>query len=295
MSKGFRPLVVAAVAIACVVIADACNSDLNAPRARDGSSPPVPNEPNFDIAASLDQITATTSSPSIWNGAETNANSSPIATFPTATWYRVQADGRITMTPDPRFMPGQPTRTYGPSGYARFTWSYQGINTTNVLGNPAGDSSATIYVQMSGSLASADRPGVGTVSWNGYCGVGYSDPCGDYSGPPTTFTFTRLDAELTLAADSTSVAPGSTVTFTYAASPTQVEGHAMPVVLDSVSWVPDSSGDGAEQTEQSFHGSGNACNASTQTCTRHIIGSGTFTLIAWVNGVDPISWTPHSP
>ena len=29
-----------------------------------------------------------------------------------------------------------------------------------------------------------------------YCGVGYSDPCGDYSGPPTNFTFTRLDADL---------------------------------------------------------------------------------------------------
>ena len=244
----------------------------------------MPSEPQFDVVSSADQITATTSDPEPYHGQETNANPSPIATFPTATWYRVDANGLITMTPDPRFMPGQPTRTYSPAGNARFTWSYASINTSVVIGNQTSDSTANVYVEMSGSLASADRPGYPMVSWNAYCGVGYPDPCGRYTGPPTTFTFTRLDADLTLTADSTTVVPGSTVTFTYAASPSQVEGKTMPVVVDSVRWVPDSAGDGGETTEQGFHGNDSSCNASTMKCTRQIIGSGTFTLIAWVNG-----------
>jgi len=41
MSTGFRPLVIAALGVACLVIADACNRDLTAPRTREASSPTV--------------------------------------------------------------------------------------------------------------------------------------------------------------------------------------------------------------------------------------------------------------
>jgi hypothetical protein len=34
------------------------------------------------------------------------------------------------MTPDPRFMPGQPTLTYGPATHARFTWGDGNMNNT---------------------------------------------------------------------------------------------------------------------------------------------------------------------
>ena len=284
MTRDSRSLTAVATVLVCLVIAGACNRDLTAPQT--GGALHVPQRPSLDVVSSLDQITATTTGViDNWHGKENNANPSPIATFPTATWYRVDASGLITMTPDPRFMPGQPTKTYGPTGNARFTWSYAGINTTVVIGNATSDSTGNSYVQMSGSLASADRPGYAAVVWGpAYCGPGYTDPCGTYAGPPTTFTFTRLNADLTLTADSTTVAPGSTVTFSYGASPTQVEGQTMPVVVDSVRWTPDTSGAGAEKTESGFQGNASACNSSTKTCTRQIVGSGTFTLIAWVNG-----------
>jgi hypothetical protein len=286
MSTGFRPLVVAALGCACLVVADACNRDLTEPRGPRTASPPVPGKPNFDVASSPATISATTSGPEPWHGQETNANPSPIATFPTATWYRVDANGLITMTPDPRFMPGQPTKTYGPAGNARFTWSYAGINTTVVIGNQTSDSTGNAYVQMSGSLLSADRPGYPMVVWGpAYCGTGYSDPCGRYTGPPTTFSFTRLDADLVLTADTTeNVAPGSLVTFSWAASPAAVEGHAMPVVPDSMHWIPDPDTLGGESTEARADGTTECLSAYLPACKRKIVGNGTFSLTAWVNG-----------
>jgi hypothetical protein len=292
MSNHVRPLVIGGLAAACLVLADACNRDLTSPR-REQEARRGPEKPNHDIAASEDQFPASAGATSNWTGAQANPyTSGPIKTLPTDTWYRITVNGKITMTPDPRFMPGQPIRTYGPAGYAVVAWA-SGANTGGkLIGGGTSDSAASDYALMWGNITAVSRGGVGAVNWNAYCGVGYSDPCGNYSGPATTFTFTRLNADLTLTADSTNVAPGSTVTFSYAASPTQVEGKTMPVVVDSVRWDPDTSGQGAEKTEQGFNGTGNSCNSSTQKCTRQIIGSGTFTLIAWVNG-KPITKSVH--
>lgn len=280
-----RPRLVFGAACACIAFAIACNRDATAPtRVTEPLHPRVPSKANFNISSSLDQFTAATSGPNARTGAELNTYSSPITTLPTPTWYRISATGVLTMTPDPRYMPGQPTLTYQPAGYARVSWGDGWNNGSQTLGTANGDSTAGDYALMWANVTAVDRPGVGAVNYNAYCGTGYPDPCGNYTGPATTFTFTRLNADLTLTADSTNVAPGSTVTFTFAASPAQVEGKTMPVVVDSVRWVPDSSGAGAEKTEQTFNGSGNSCNPTSKTCTRQIVGSGTFTLIAWVNG-----------
>jgi hypothetical protein len=84
-------------------------------------------------------------------------------------------NGKITMTPDPRFMPGQPIRTYGPAGYAVVAWA-SGANTGGkLIGGGTSDSAASDYALMWGNITAVSRGGVGAVNWNAYCGVGYSE------------------------------------------------------------------------------------------------------------------------
>ncbi len=253
MSRRPRSLVIAASVCMCLFIADACNRDLTAPpRTESARRPHAPGTPDLDVASSQDQVTATTTGPSIWTGAEANANPSPIATFPTPTIYKIAASGVITMTPDPRFMPGQPIKTYGPANYASAAWGAGSNNGGVLIGGSSSDSSETVYSLVWGSLYSVSRSGGWGCELECILRRRLFRPVWRLPGPATTFTFTRLNADLTLTADSTNVAPGSTVTLMYGASPTQVEGQTMPVVVDSVRWILTRQGRARKKRNRAF-------------------------------------------
>ena len=58
----------------------------------------------------------------------------------------------------------------------------------------------------------------------------------------------------------------------------------MPVAVDSMHWVPDSATSGGESTELPADGTTECQSAYLPACKRKIVGSGTFSLAAWVNG-----------
>lgn len=202
------------------------------------------------------------------------------------TVMKAAVGGLVTRTPN--FAGLGSATSYDPIGATDLTW-HDGHNTF-VL-SPF-SSSDTIYV-----LFDANSRVDGGV-WTSYgienelnfvppgqtqpitCGPQYHAPlCANFSGS-ATIMLTRLESSLSLVVDSTSVVPGSVVHFSALANPAVVQGQTIPVEVDSSTWIPDPASQGGEPSDTTpcFFGlRGNAC-------TRTIVGSGTLSVVAYING-----------
>jgi hypothetical protein len=118
-----------------------------------------------------------------------------------------------------------------------------------------------------------------------YCGPAYGNRCFNFSGSAGSFTIERQEANMTLAADSTSVSTGSNVKFTIRSTVDSIAGYKVPVQLDTAGWTPDPDSLGGKSTDSTTTG---ACtvsiNPTLADCTRRIIGSGTVRIVAHING-----------
>ena len=213
--------------------------------------------------------------------------------YPAQTVIRVDVSGYVAQSS--RF-PLTTSSHLGPGGNASIGVWYPGnyYLPYTVNGDPAAQS-ARIYITMgAGSqIGSVGRAGYGndthpgTLGTDGstvWCGPPYTtDYCYTYSGG-SSFTITPLASTLDVRLDSGIVNPGNSASVTISASPTQVEGYTMGVLVDSIKWWPDPVSSHGIPSEAS----NNACTSITSTppikCTRTIMGSGTFHVVAHVNG-----------
>ena len=110
----------------------------------------------------------------------------------------------------------------------------------------------------------------------GYAWLGWPGDCVTYSGTQS-FSLKRLDAQLGVTADSTSVHAGSTVHFRAAADPLLFDANfAVPLAVLRWRWVPDETpAEGTPLTK--------ACGA-TEFCAAEMLQSGTMYADAVVNG-----------
>lgn len=264
---------------ASVAVIAACSDDVSGPKA-----------PHVRALTPGSRASATVESPasltipltiSDTNGkGDSRSFTSPVFTFTTV--MKAVAEGNVTRTPNYSGIAG-PT-TYGPVGNTAMAW-LDGLN----VGNGAGFSdSATTYVRFANGShgLSASATNYGAESEQNFgpdhitCGPQYAAPlCATFSGS-RSITLTRLESSLNLIADSTNVAPGSVVRFTATANPAVVDGQTIPVEVDSSSWTPDGRPYGEPNDTVSSCGFG----ARGYTCTRLIVGSGTFHVVAYVNG-----------
>jgi hypothetical protein len=134
--------------------------------------------------------------------------------------------------------------------------------------------------------------GAGTIGIDNYAPPGYPHVdcgpykpihCETYTGS-ITITIKPYHSDMVLVADSTMYHPGSIATFNLTLNPTTVNGHGIPYVADSSWWVPDSPGDGGDPSEQAMSGPGIAALNNPSAGRRVVVGSGTLSISAWVNG-----------
>jgi hypothetical protein len=178
-------------------------------------------------------------------------------------YVRIVASGFHNRTPiDPLVGPAD---HWGPSGNAVVAWWNGWNNTKTITQGGYLDETATSYAQLSGNVYYIGRAGYGARSIPNYCGVGSGYPngiCDHWSGQ-TTVTFTRLESDLALTPEFTSVLPGATPYIDYRSNPMTVEGQPMYYNPDSSHWVPDSPANGGEATEVAVHAAGRGGLPST--------------------------------
>jgi len=136
--------------------------------------------------------------------------------------------------------------------------------------------------------------GAGTIGLDNYappgyphvdCGPSKTIHCEEYSGS-VSVTITPYASDLVLTVDSTSYAPGSIAVFGLTLSQPVVAGHSMAYEPDSSWWEPDSPGDVGGTSDPPISGPGlAACSSQYSGCGRRVVGSGTFSVSGWVNGV----------
>lgn len=256
----------------------------------------VPDEPLPGDSPEFRSATNEMSDPLTGDG-----HSRRLGTYPSPTLVVVTAYGSINWVQD-----WGATGWYGPAGWQDGNGGVNGSTFINgringssnkvnfVLGTqaPGGfpgqyvDSVRAVVLVVDSIRADRSKSTLSNAAnhdWD--CGTPYypSNPCIEHSGS-TSIVARRVQADLVLTADSTSVKVGSTVTFTYDRSPTTYEGKGVPP-LDSIKriWIPDDTSMGGSASEQVD--SATACvyiNATS--CKRVIQGSGTMVIRAKVNG-----------
>ena len=281
----------------------ACHDDsLTVPQA---VAPPLPKAapeaPHLLRAGEAQTLTFTITGDTITGGGSVQVPTASQYLY--ASFVTVTASGYITLTPTYAWT--DTVHTYGPSGASFF--SDNGNNVwINRLGFTAQTETDTVeivphspgafYIYSYGPYSFT----LDMYQWPPHpkieCGPGSGHPeipCYRASGS-RTFTITPLPADLSVTPESTSVSPGSTPYVDFRGSPMYLHiAHAAgdsvqtPFVYDSSSWVPDSVGAGGEGSETAIYAAGNgACQFNYGPgCRRHIIGSGTFSFAAFVNGM----------
>jgi hypothetical protein len=123
-----------------------------------------------------------------------------------------------------------------------------------------------------------------------HCGPSYGYPCYSYSGSGAV-SLERVASDLVLTADSTVVAPGSTITFSISQTKPFVLNGAdtvwLPLEGVKAIWIPEDSVHGGARSESPD--SVRACTfigPLATKCSRVIAGSGTLTYVAIVNGIE---------
>lgn len=280
-----RVLLLAVASVAFV----ACRDYLMAPPAHQD---PLTLRPGQHASATVypNESPASATVPLVIDGLSGGGTTDPSFVAP---WYRhatvvkATVSGLVVRTPN--FAGLGSATSYGPIGNTAVTW-HDGNNVFSVASFTSTDAMYLLLTANS-HLDGGASNSYGVENEQNYlppgqtdritCGPQYqASPCATFSGS-YSFMLTRLESSLSLVADSTNVGPGSTVHFYAEASPSVVEGQSMPVEVDSSTWIPDPASQGGEPSDTTspcFFGlRGNAC-------TRVIIGSGTLSVVAYVNG-----------
>lgn len=207
-----------------------------------------------------------------------------------ALGHRCQAD-RLTLLKNPWYEPSDPDP---PVLHARhglgYTIKFANGMTQNYSFQGTVDGELTNYVTLNRrdqitqiQHAGGTNPSQSGTYANGtpwWCGVDRGDACYRYSGQGGSVSITPLQGKLVLSVDSTEVASGSTVKFTMDSS--VVEGQRLPIVADSVRWIPDRDSEGGEYSEAQPQG---ACTwINPLQSTRRILGDGRLEIVGRVNG-----------
>lgn len=281
-SQPARRLVIIVTMVACVAFV-ACRDLFVAPHQDQHAQTPVelkPGDANTTVYPKESPATVTMNlviNDTDGSGGVPSGWQAP--TYPFTTIVKAVAAGTITRTPLSGL--GSSVTTYGPVGATGLAWTWGGLNTVNF--NDADTKYVTFQYQSAGVIGSSvNYPREWEQNFGPnhiWCGLTGYPLCATFSGS-RTITLTRLESSLNLVADSTNVAPGSTVTFTAKANPAVVEGQTIPVQVDSADWKPD--GPPAGEAYDSTMSCGFGLRGYT--CQRHIIGSGTFHVVAYVNG-----------
>jgi hypothetical protein len=223
--------------------------------------------------------------------------SGDLARYPHPTVVRAEVTGFVTYTPNYANI-GPSQGPFGPSGNTvLFYWDGNSLHRTDFVDGGYVEPKVTKYITFvgTGELFTVARGPLGTLQLDGYrpvipgpfifCGRPYGNPCFEYGGNAGTFVLTRLQSDLTVTPEFTEVERDATPYIDYRADPMVVEGQQIPFVVASSDWVPDPDQDG-DPTDVEVHAQGRgACQAEFDpACRRRILGSGTFTLSAWVNG-----------
>lgn len=229
---------------------------------------------------SPDLVTLTLPAADPWNG-RSSLGPSIYGTYTKPTVVRITASGFHNRTPNYSIIGG--AVSMGPSGN---TGVSIGASSIAVTQGGSVEPSATVYATVTGNLTGAQRYGYSEREYAGFfgvwCGRTYGNRCDDWTGR-TTVAVERLQADLSVTPEFTTVAYGATPYFDYRASPMTLEnGQSTPFIVDSTHWEPDF----PTVADTAVHHSGRgACQAAYDpACRRKLFSSGTFTMSAWVNG-----------
>ena len=286
-----------ALALLGAAAAAACFDTPTLPRPKPGLVAGSPQKAHVSNPGdSPDVVTLQLPAPNVYNGG--SGLGGDLAKYPHPTVVRAEVTGFVTYTPNYANI-GPPQGPFGPSGNTvLFWWDGSGLERVDFLDGGYVEPKVTKYITFfgDGAVFTVARGSLGTLTLDGYrpvipgpfifCGPPYGNPCFSYGGNAGTFVLTRLESDLTVTPEFTEVERLATPYIDYRAAPMVVEGQQIPFVVESSDWVPDPVVQGGDPTDVEVHAQGRgACQPEFDpACRRRMLGSGTFTLSAWVNG-----------